>query len=500
MHTALLSAPDWAQAEFGNVDLQDRRRRDRLLQVAACLSQRPRGTLPQSFTTPCELTAAYRLLETPAVTREAIMAPHFAQVRQACAAPGDYLWVEDTTELDYSTHPAAAELGYIGNGKNRGLLAHSSLVLHIEQWNAQQEPQVTLLGLGALHCWTRPTRRQSTAEKKRSRLRRDRESQRWAAVVAQIGVPPALTRYTFVADREADIWETLERCREHRWDFIVRASQARALAEAEGDVFTAVAAAPVRATFTLKQRSRPARKIRDKRTGRVKRSRPAHTQRTVTLEVRACTATVRAPWRPGDSGDTSGTASGAACGSSGGGGTAQTVNLVEAREVSPQAGVDPIHWVLLTSWPCATPQEALRVVKAYTRRWLIEEYHKALKTGVGMEESQLRTRARLEALLGILAVVAVRLLERKLRATTQPEVLVDARTCDPIWWHILETRLGKPSAGWTQRTLLRGIARLGGFIGRKGDGEPGWLTIWRGWQCLQLMAEGFRLAQGERCG
>ena len=90
------------------------------------------------------------------------------------------------------------------------------------------------------------------------------------------------------------------------------------------------------------------------------------------------------------------------------------VNIVEAREVNAAEGDDPIHWVLLTSWPCRTEQEVLRVVKAYARRWLIEEYHKALKTGARIEESQLRTAQRIQTLLGILAVVAVRLLNRNL--------------------------------------------------------------------------------------
>lgn len=109
----------------------------------------------------------------------------------------------------------------------------------------------------------------------------------------------APSRYTFLADREADIFETIERCQDRHWDFLVRASQPRALADKEGSVFDAVVAGPVVACFALKLRSRPRRATRDKKTGKPKRVRKAHGGRTVELEVRTCTVRLRAPWRPG---------------------------------------------------------------------------------------------------------------------------------------------------------------------------------------------------------
>jgi len=243
-----------------------------------------------------------------------------------------------------------------------------------------------------------------------------------------------------------------------------------------------LAAAPVVARFTIKLRSRPQRVTRDKRTGKPKRVRKARGGRTVELEVRACTVQLRAPRRPGEPAEP------------------RTVNLVEAKEVNAAPGDDPIHWVLLTSWPCRTEQEAMRVVKAYARRWLIEEYHKALKTGTRIEDSQLQTAQRIEALLAILAVVAVRLLNRKLLATTHPHEALDREELGEEALLILEATFGRPQEGWTNRNVLRSIARLGGFIGRKSDGEPGWITIWRGWQHLMPMVQGFNLARGEKCG
>jgi hypothetical protein len=302
-------------------------------------------------------------------------------------------------------------------------------------------------------------------------------------VVPQIGPPPADTRYTFVADREGDIFETIQRCQDHQWDFLLRACQPRAMVGQEGSVFDAVGRAAVLGHFPLPLRSRPQR-VTPARSGSRKRIRKAHGPRTVELEVRSCQVQLRAPWRPG------------------GAASPRTVNLVEAREVHPAAGDEPIHWVLLTSWACESFAPALRVVKAYTRRWLIEEYHKALKTGTRIEDSQLETARRIQTLLAILAVVAVRLLNRKLLAATRPQDAIDRQELGPETLQILETRFGRPPEGWTNRQTLRCIARLGGFIGRKSDGEPGWITLWRGWNRLLFMIEGFQLAQegGERCG
>jgi len=482
MQTAFMTARDWAVAEFGGTELHDRRRSDRVVQVAAQLASKPRGRLPESFSEWHDLKAAYRLLANPVVTREDIMAPHIARVRRECREPGEYFFIEDTTELDYSSHPGAKDLGLIGDGSGRGMFVHSTLVAKIDGWNDQQEPQVTVSGLAAQSCWVRARSKSSAREKKAKRLARDRESQRCAAMIEQVGPPPTGTRYTYMGDREADIWETIGRCQDWRWDFIVRANQARALADEDGSVFDAVAAAPVVARFTLKLRSRPQRVARDKKTGRPKRVRKAHGGRTVELEVRACSVRVRAPWRPGEPAKS------------------RTVNVVEAREINAAPGDDPIHWVLLTSWACQTERQAMRVVKGYTRRWLIEEYHKSLKTGTGIEDSQLETAQRIQALLGILAVMAVRLLNRKLLATTRPNEVVDAAEVGEEVLAILEARFGRPQDGWTNRNVFRCIARLGGFIGRKSDGEPGWITIWRGWQCLMPMVDGYNLVRGERCG
>jgi len=466
MGTGCMEAKAWAETEFGRVKLGDERRRKRLIRVAASLAECPSGTLPSAFREAQDLKAAYRFFGNEAVTYGEVTKSHRERTAEACRVPGEYLLIEDTTELDFTGHPAVRGLGRIGNDGGLGLYLHSTLAARIERWTGDQEPEADLVGLFAQHVWARTRTRRCRQERKGDRLRRSRESQRWAAAVEASGGPPPGTKWTYVADRESDIYEVFARCRRGRTDFIVRANQARALAEEGHSVFEAVAAAPVLGQFSLALRARPGR--------------PARTAR---LEVRAIAVRLRGPQRPGGRPDPI------------------PVNVVEAREIDAPAGLEPLRWVLLTSWPCETFDQALRVVKTYARRWLMEEYHKALKTGAHIEESQLSTAAQIQALLGVLAVVAVRLLKLKMLAAYRGDEAVAEEALEPEAWAILEASCGKPRAGWTHRSLLVAIARLGGFLARKSDGNPGWITIWRGWQRLTLMAQGAALLlRRQNCG
>jgi hypothetical protein len=483
MHTTLMEPKDWARTEFGGANLGDRRRTNRLTRVAASLCRRCQGTLPGSFDQWSELKAAYRLLEQPDVQYKDILAPHLARVRQECRRSGEYLLIEDTTELDFTSHEAARDMGRIGDDYGRGLWLHSTLATRIEGWNERQEPRVTALGLAAQQCWARTTPTIGRGkEKKNKRLNRNRESQRWAAAVDQIGRPVEGVRWTYVADRESDIYEVFIRCQEHQWDFVVRASQPRALSQEDGSIFDAVAATMALGRLTLELRSRPKRVIRPNHKGQRRRVRLSQPARTVELEVRSRTVELRGPWRPG------------------GWLGPRTVNLVEAKEVAPVPGDEPIHWILLTTWPCASLEQALRVVKAYAKRWLIEEYHKCLKTGTRIQATQLSTARSVEALLGIVAVAAVRLLNRKLLAMAYPQEPVVPMEVGEEVLSILEAHYNRPTGGWTHQSLLIAVAKLGGFPGRKGDGSPGWITLWRGWNLLVTMVRGFELGQEQRCG
>lgn len=473
MHTTLLPAPQWAQLEFSMADLGDGRRSKRLVQVASALAHCPSGTLPQALPDWAPLKAAYRLFSNRAVTYEKILTPHWERTRQSCTESGEYLLIEDTTDLDYSAHQACTGLGRIGNDYGRGLCLHTLLAAKVTAWDLNQGPELQVLGIAGQKCWARtePSHRKKK-ERWRQRLNRPRESQRWAQALSQMPARPDRARWIFIADREADDYEVFERCQQRQSDFILRAQHDRRLAGPPQSLFAAVARAALLGRFEVEVRARPER-----------------APRTAQIEVRAMPVTLQGVWRPG------------------GERPDLSVNVVEAREVDATADEEPIHWVLLTSLPVDRFVEARRIVARYAQRWVIEEYHKALKTGAQVEKSELETAERLQALLAVLGVVAVRLLNTKMLARSQPDQAVDIKSFGPEPVEILTARFGQPKGGWTYETLLIAIARMGGFLARRGDGNPGWITIWRGWQRLMTMVDGVlsirKESQGmeaRRCG
>jgi hypothetical protein len=462
MITSLLSPAQWAQHEFEFAQLGDRRRNRRLVKIAERLAAHPGGTLPQAFPNWSEVKAAYRLFDQAGVSFDAILAPHLERTRAACREPGEYLLIEDTTLLDYSHHLAAQDLGRIGDGQGRGFELHSNLAMRVESWNLQQRPEGVVVGLLGQQCaCPRPA---PTGERGCQRLRRPRKSQRWTAALRAAGTPPPGCQWIYIADRESDIYEAIQTCQQHRIDFIIRASHDRRLAEAAGHLKDALARAPVLGQMTVELRARP-----------------GQAARTAIVEVRTVRVALDGPWRPG-----------------GWQPSLLGITAVEVREVHAPEGIkEPLHWVLLTSLPCQTWAAVQRVVGRYAARWLIEEYHKALKTGTGVEHSQLQRAHRLAALIAVLAVVALRLLNTKLLARSRPEGLEAVESFGPEALAILEKKVGRPKAGWTNQSVLIATARLGGFLARKHDGMPGWQTIWRGWHRLMWMCEGVETLNGE---
>jgi len=245
---------------------------------------------------------------------------------------------------------------------------------------------------------------------------------------------------------------------------VVRACQDRRLADQAGHLQTRLAQAPVLGETVVTVRARGGQAAR---------------QAVVTW--RSLRVDLDGPWRPG-----------------GWQAPLRDMGVVEASEIQVPAGVKaPLHWILLTSLPCATGSEAQPVVGCYPARWWIEEYHQALKSGTGVEQSQLAQADRLEPLIAVLAVVAVRLLSTKRLARRRPESFEAAASFGAERLALLAQKQGPPKEGWTHRNLVRAVAHWGGFIGRKQEGEPGWQTIWRGWQRLMGRCEGANRIKGE---
>ena len=461
MNTYLYPPSQWAQIEFGAVELHDKRYCKRLVKVGDQLAAQPGGTLPQAFEHWAELKGAYRLFANPRITFEQLQSAHRNRVVAECKSPGEYLLIEDTTQLDF-TGRSCEDLGYTTR-EGRGFFLHSTLAVRVTGWDLNQRPEGTVLGLFHQHCWNRMGRSRNGKETRAQLQERQRESDRWAKALVEelVSGQNRESSWVYIADREADFYEPIQRCLASGVDFIIRAYHRRRLADGSETSLEAVRKAPLAATMAIELRARP-----------------GAAARTAVVEVRCLGVTLQGPYRNGKKMDD------------------LTVNISELRESTPPEGVEPLHWYLLTSLNCKRWAEIQRVIGRYCARWWVEEYHKALKSGVGVEQSQLEKQYRLESLLAVLAIVAVRLVNLKYLARAKPDEAVDVKLFGTKTLALLEKRFGSPAQGrWTHRQLVRAMARMGGFIGRRGDGEPGWQTIWRGWQRLMWMTEGAELIQ-----
>jgi hypothetical protein len=454
--TTLQPAGRWAQEEFAFADLGEPRLNKRLVKVATNLGANPGGTLPQAFADWAELKAAYRFFDNPRVDYQKVLQPHLERTRLACREPGEYLLIEDTTELDFSPHRKTRGLGMIGDGKGRGFELHTALAVRVEAWTLEQRPEGQLVGLLDQQC-LRP-KPAPKGETWRQRLQRRRRSSWWGESLRKAGKVPRGCVWIYIADRESDIYEPMQTALEEGGDFIIRGFHDRRLADDGGKVREALAGALLLGQTTIALRSRG-----------------GEAARTAIVELRSVQVDLEGPWRP-----------------EGSLAPLRGVRVVEVKEVhAPEAVKEPLHWILLTSLPCGTLAQGRRVVGRYTARWWVEEYHKALKSGAGVQDSQLEAAGRLEPLIAVLAVVAVRLLNSKMLARSRPEGLEAKQSFGPEAVALLQKKFGRPKqGGWNNRNLLVAVARLGGFLARKHDGMPGWQTIWRGWQRLIWMCEG----------
>jgi Transposase DNA-binding/Transposase Tn5 dimerisation domain/Transposase DDE domain len=466
MIPTLLEPLPWAQLHFDAAVLGDPRRNRRLVKVAGQLASDPAASLPTQTASWADLKGAYRLFDAPQVTFAAVATPHWLQTR-ACD-PGRYLILADTTEIDFGWNRQADGLGPVGNGGGRGFLLHSGLLV------AAGGAAVFGLAGQVLHYRSAT---KTLHETRRQRLQRTRESDVWGQLIDAVGPPPAGVDWLYVMDRGGDNFEVWVHAQQQRVGWIGRAAQThRNVEDAAGNQMplkTFLKTLPVGGQKTLKLRARP-----------------GQAARTATLELRWGTVTMlppklRSAWLKQS------------------GVTAVQQQVVWVREVEAPAGIKPLEWILYTSLAVTTLAEAETVVDSYEQRWQIEEWHKALKSGCQVEGRQLQTAARLEPLLGVLGVVAVRLLQLKGLARTEPER--PAATVVPpkyvaALWKVRRLRAERPP---TVREFFRQLAMLGGFLGRKGDGEPGWITLWRGWEKLHGMLQGAALLadqSDEPCG
>jgi hypothetical protein len=355
----------------------------------------------------------------------------------------------------------------------QGFHLHSALAVRW-RWEADEtnrwpgRPAVEVLGLPSQHYHLRQLRpKGEPANHSKLAKLRARESQWWIEAGETIGPAPENeeVEWTRVCDRGADIYEQMVSCKELGHRFVIRAAQDRCLANEQGravtgKLFATVRSQPALGQFALELRSRPGQ--------------PA---RTAQLQVSAVEVWLRAPQRPGK-----------------GPGYLPPVRCTAVRvwEAAPPPGVEALEWILLTDWTVTSYAQALEVALVYSTRWLIEEFHKALKTGTKAEELQLETAEALFAAIAIKSVVALRLLDLREAVRLAPDAPAEQAGLSELELSVLSESVARPLK--TVRDVALAIGRLGGHMNRKGDGMPGWITLFRGMAKLNDLVEGARIA------
>jgi len=468
--------PAWAEKHFGEVDLGDPRRNQRTVTIATAMAIDPAKSIPQIFINRSDVKAAYTFFRHSEATPDNLQEAHHEVVVEQMHKPGRYLLLEDTTEMIWSGHRPIPGLGQVGGGASglQGFHLHSVLAVRwqceateTERWPGR--PAVEVLGLPVQHYHLRKRRPKGEAahDSKATKLRA-RESQWWEQAGQAIGPAPAdeQIEWSRICDRGADIYEQLVSCKELDHRFVIRAAQDRCLTNEEGrkktgKLFETARAQAALGEFELELRARPGQDAR-----------------IAKLQISSAEVWMRAPERPGRG-----------CGYL----PPVHCNVVRVWEAAPPRGTKALEWILLTDWAVNIFAEALEVALAYSTRWLIEEFHKALKTGTKAEELQLETAEALFASIAIKSVVALRLLDLRERVRLEPEAPAKQSGLSELELAVLRERLNRPIK--TVREVALAIGRSGGHMNRKGDGLPGWQTLFRGMAKLNDLIEGVRIAR-----
>jgi len=451
----VLDNDQWVERNFSECDFGDKRRTKRVRKVATNMLAAPEKTLPGQNVEWADVKAAYRFFANDNVTFEKVAEPHWQQTRQTEA--GRYLLISDTTDVSHYSHPATTGLGMLGDGVGRGMQLHNCLMYDC---NEQQIRGAA----GALIYYRKHKPKNET---RMQRLARTRESDVWGKLVDQVGEAPEGSQWIHVFDRGGDNFEAMCRIKLTGNDWVIRASQLhRNVVTEDGR------------KVSLSEAISESRKLGSYELNL--RSRPGVAARTAKIELSVVSVTFTLPsqyskWVKN-------------CGIK-----ELNLNVVIVEEADASKGVTPIRWVLLTSLPVETFEDAWQVVEDYENRWLVEEYHKVMKSGCSLEMHALRAAERLEPLIALVSVIGVRLFQLKLIGRSQPTA--KAKTHVPASW-LKCLKLARPKsklAGMTVYEFFRDLAKLGGFLGRKCDGEPGWQTIWRGFRKMQSILDAMRL-------
>lgn len=450
--SSVLDPLDFATETFGKASLGDARRTQRLVDAAAALASHPGASIPVACANNgARVEGFYKLIRNDDVDVDMIRLASFeATARAANDQTGDLLLVQDTTSVS-PVHSLREELRTKA-GSPAGFEVHTGIVV-----NATTGVPVGILGQ---LVWSRKA-------KKADKLF-DVESEKWKRLDEQISKQNVdQSRLIRVADRESDIFDYIDFLDRSKYRFVLRAAQNRRIKErgTHNQLWDAVLSSPVIGTRTVALEQRGGQKQ-----GLEQSARSARSRKSITTRLRAIAVEVKEPR-----------------------GT-QTLSL-NAVHVSSDDG--DLEWMLLTREPIDTLKKIEKIVAHYEARWLIERFHKAWKTGCKIEERRMGSIDNFLRIMAITAPIAMRILKIQVIAnapddTTPATEILSQPELEVLWQKVERSALPKevPSCRWAYQA----VARIAGWQDSKGTGRVGLDTLWRGFDTLAVLTEGWKMA------
>ncbi|MCP4611107.1 MAG: IS4 family transposase [Planctomycetes bacterium] len=436
--------------ELNITNLGDHRLDCRLIKLSKSLSGQPQAPINKACEDWKNTKAAYDFFDNEKVSPERILEPHQRSTVERMKEYRLVLKIQDTTYYNFTSHRETRGLGPIGTEDQnlRGLVGHCTLVV---------TPEGLPLGILAHKIWARDDETQGCAKNRAKLPIEEKESYKWLESIQETrDLMPEGVEVVNVNDRESDIYEFFQQVGKTGEKLLVRSLQNRCLIEEQKKLWDFISSQPVEGLLEV---SVPPK---DKQ--------PA---RTATVEIRFGSVTLKPPQRLK---------------------TQITEELkpieidgVRVKEINAPEGAEPLDWKLLTTVPVKTFNDAVERVSWYRARWNIETYFKVLKSGCKVEDCRLETAKRLIRFITLKSVIAWRLFWMTKINRINPDAACTLVLADQEWkalYTIIHGKVKLPTRLPTVRQVVRWIAQLGGFLGRKCDKEPGITVIWRGWHRL----------------
>jgi len=444
---------------FGKTNFNDKRLDDRFVKIYEEFKKNPSAILSHVFFNSHQCKAAYRFFQIPKITEEEMLRSHHDTlfdflISDKCE---EILEIQDTTECDYTNHPKTANLGKLGSSKDyrNGIKCHSSLIV-----TANGLP----LGIGSLNLWNRTEFKYNGSKNIRKIPIKEKESFKWINGIENFDTCHLknLSRI-IICDREADFYEFQDYICNNNKGMVIRLRWDRKTEDGLM-IKESLKQTPIQGYETIKIKSK----------GGLGASRE---EKEVKLAVRYTTLSMKAPKNIDKSTINS---------------KKLKLTIVHAIEVNPENNEEPVEWNLITNVEVNGLEDALKIIRWYSYRWLVEEFHKILKAGIKVEEARLSEAGRLEKLITFLSIIAVRILWMSRINRLNPEAPIEFMLSEQET--VVLTGHAKKKAKKELKNIndaVRYIASLGGFKGRKSDGSPGLLTLWRGLIKFYDMLEGY---------